>query len=227
MRIANISVSLSLALPMWAWDIKPPATPVENIYLENKMPKETRPIYWQWMWVPQTDGMQISRKVHQKGPGYPAVSCFLPRQHLTLGSEEFYSLAEFEMWFTVVTAHTNAAIPWQWHCKTTSSAAFVSRYKIWVCWLLSDTSPKIWCIKDKRRWHARLDQAVMTEHPCINSDGAGLRLKFISASVCLLTLKYFPLLSSAHYPFSVFHSIGYFLFSLQDHIALICHNASH
>lgn len=24
MRIANISVSLSLALPMWAWDIKPP-----------------------------------------------------------------------------------------------------------------------------------------------------------------------------------------------------------
>lgn len=143
MRIANISVSLSLALPMWAWDIKPPVILHENIYLENKTPQETQPIYRSWIRSPQTDTtMQISRSSSIR---HRISSCFAfppPRQHLTLGSEEFHSLAELKMWFTVVTVHTNAVIPRLRHCKPRSLAAFAPWYKIYVCWLLSDTSHK-------------------------------------------------------------------------------------
>lgn len=148
------------------------------------MPQETRPIYRSWIRSPQTDTtMQISQSPSIR---HRISSCFvfpLPRQHLTLGSEEFHSLAELKMWFTVVTAHTNAVIPRLQHCKPSSLAAFVPWYKNMFVDSCLTLHTKIWSIKDKRavRQLARIKEPWqrLLLHSRINSDGAGYRLKCI------------------------------------------------
>lgn len=73
---------------------------MKNIYLENKAPQETQPIYRLWIRLPQTETtMQIFffMKSINKTADIQLFRVSPPRQLLTLGSEEFRSLAGLKM----------------------------------------------------------------------------------------------------------------------------------